>query len=712
MTSTGDAIPMGKELLLEIGTEEIPAAFLPKAIQDMKTLITKEFDERLIRHGRIKAMATPRRLCLYVDNVSENQDDQIIEKMGPAKRVAFDEMGNPTKAAIGFARGQGIDIAELETITIEKGEYICSRKKITGENTQVLLSTLLPEFITSIPFKKSMRWMNLEIRFARPIHWILAIFGGEIIPFQIENISSGNMTCGHRFMSPGFFEVAGFNDYIKKTKENFVIVDPDERRKIISKEAKKAACEVSGNILGNKDLLEEVTFLVEYPSVVCGSFDKEYLKLPKEVLITSMMKHQKYFPVIDDNANLLPYFITINNTITRDPSVVARGNEKVIRARLADARFFFEEDRKIPLDKKLDDLKNVVFHSLLGTSYEKVMRFRELALYITDKINPAISDNVYRAATLCKADLETQMIYEFPELQGVMGREYALIAGEDPTVAKAIYEHYLPISAGGNLPETDEGSIVSIADKLDTIVGCFGVNLIPTGTADPYALRRQSLGIINIILNKDYPLQLEDLIDKNISILGDKLKRSPGEIKLDVRDFLKGRFENQLISQGHPYDVVDAVLVGGISDIAGCLKRITAMEEFKSHSDFEPLAIAFKRVGNIIKGFEDGSVNTTLFNTNEEKELHNTFLEIKDKVSAYIDQENYRESLIEMSRLRKPVDSFFNAILVMSEDEKIRFNRLSLLEEISALFHRVADFSRIVTENAATKVDRLQAEDC
>ncbi|MCD6152762.1 MAG: glycine--tRNA ligase subunit beta [Syntrophobacterales bacterium] len=690
---------MGKELLLEIGTEEIPADFLPKAIKDMETLITKEFDKRRIRHGQIKAMAAPRRLCLCVENVAEKQEDQIIEKMGPAKRVAFDEMGNPTKAATGFAKGQGIDISELETIITEKGEYICSRKKMAGENTKVLLSSLLPEFITSIPFKKSMRWMDLEIRFARPIHWILAIFGGEIIPFKIENISSGNMTCGHRFMSPRFFEIAGFNDYIKKTKENFVIVDPDERRKIISEEARKAARGVSGNTLDNEDLLEEVTFLVEYPSVVCGSFDKEYLKLPKEVLITSMMKHQKYFPVIDDNGKLLPYFITINNTVTRDPSVVARGNEKVIRARLADARFFFEEDQKIPLDKKLDDLKNVVFHSLLGTSYEKVIRFRELALYIADKINPAIRDNVHRAATLCKADLETQMIYEFPELQGVMGREYALIAGENPTVAKAIYEHYLPTSAGGNLPETDEGSIISIADKIDTIAGCFGVNLIPTGTADPYALRRQSLGVINIILSKNYPLQLEDLIEKSISILGDKLKRSPGKIKSDVLDFLKGRFENQLILQGHSYDVVDAVLVEGVSNITGCLKKITAMEEFKSHPDFEPLAIAFKRVGNIIKGFENGSVNITLFNTSEEKDLYDTFLEIKDKVGAYIDQGKYRESLIEMSRLRKPVDSFFDAILVMSEDEKIRFNRLSLLEEISRLFHMVADFSRIVTEN-------------
>ncbi|MEA1935345.1 MAG: glycine--tRNA ligase subunit beta, partial [Thermodesulfobacteriota bacterium] len=621
----------------------------------MKRIIKDEFSENKITHGEVRTMATPRRLLLHVADVVEKQEDQIIEKLGPAKRVAFDENGNPTKAAIGFARGQGIDISETEIITTEKGEYICARKKITGKETKSILPDLLVKFITSIPFQKSMRWSNLELRFARPIHWILAIFGGEIIPFKIENISSSNMSRGHRFMSSQPFEVKSFDEYLKKIRENFVIVDPEERKAIILEEAMKAARDVSGNILENEDLLEEVTFLVEYPSIVRGSFEKEYLELPKEVLTTSMMSHQKYFPVTDETGSLLPYFITINNTVARNPAAVAAGNEKVIRARLADARFFFEEDRKIPLDTKLDELKDVVFHSLLGTSYEKVTQFRELAIYITDKTNPALKDNVYRAATLCKADLEMQMIYEFPELQGIMGREYALIQGEDPIVSKAIYEHYLPTAAGGDLPETDEGAIISIADKLDTIVGFFGINLIPTGTADPYALRRQALGVINIILNKNYPLNLEDLINKSISILGDKLKRTPEEIKSDVLDFFKGRFENQLMSQGHPYDVVDAVLSVDAAEIVSSFKKINAMENFKTHADFEPLAITFKRVGNIIKGFKDGSVDPSLFDTNEEKNLYDAFLEIKEKASAHIDNGNDQEALIEMARLRKPV---------------------------------------------------------
>ena len=688
---------MGKELLIEIGTEEIPAAFLPKAIKDMEEIIRKEFSNKRIGHGDIKAMATPRRLCLCVANLSNRQEDQVIEKIGPAKRVAFDEKGNPTKAATGFAAGQGIDVSEIEIIKTEKGEYICARKKIAGEDTKSLLPDVLKKFILSIPFKKSMRWSDLEIRFARPIHWILAIYGDETIPFVIGNIASGDRSYGHRFMSPKSFKVKNLKDYITKCKKHFIIVDPDERRKIILEETQKVAESVNGKIFYTEDLLETVTYLVEYPTAVCGSYEKEYLKLPKELLTTAMISHQKYFPVVNDKGNLLPYFITINNTLARDPSLVARGNEKVIRARLADAKFFFEEDQKKPLDKHFEKLNQVVFHTQLGTSYEKVMQFRKLALYMADQVNPALKETVDRTAILAKADLETQMVCEFTELQGIMGREYALIAGENPVVAKAIYEHYLPTAAGGELPETDEGAIVSIADKIDTIVGFFGVNLIPTGTADPYALRRQAIGIINIILNKQYSLELKSLIEESLSILGNKLKRPPEEIKTDVLEFFKGRFENQLISQGHPYDVVDAVLETGASDIVQSLKKIEAMETFKSHKDFEPLAIAFKRVGNIIKDFKNGSVDPTKFETDEERNLYAAFLRSKENVVNNIKYSDYQSVFMELATLRKPVDDFFNKVLVMAKDDAIRFNRLSLLKEISEMFHMIADFSKIVT---------------
>ena len=688
---------MGKELLLEIGTEEIPAAFLPKALKDMEEMIRKALAESRIPYGEVRTMGTPRRLFLNVTTVAERQEDQIVEKLGPARRVAFNAEGNPSPAALGFARGQGIPVSALETASTEKGEYICARKKIIGEATETLLPAILTKLIAGIPFRKSMRWSDLEFRFARPIHWLLALYNGRIIPFRIGNIESGNISRGHRFMNPVSFPVVSLENYLAETRKHFVIADPAERKKIIREETEKAAAAVGGRVLQNEELLETVAYLTEYPTVVCGSFDKDYLKLPQEVLITTMISHQKYFPVLDDRGNLLPHFLTINNTLARDPAVVRRGNEKVLRARLADARFFFEADRKIPLDTRVLDLKKVIFHSLLGTSYEKVMRFRKLAGWIADRIRPTLTISVERTAFLAKADLDTQMVGEFAELQGIMGREYALLSGENPIVARAIYEHYLPTGAGGELPETDEGAIVSIADKLDTICGFFGVGLIPTGTADPYALRRQALGIINIILKKRYPLALDGLIDESLAILGPLLKRPLGETRNAVLEFFQGRFENQLISQGHPYDIVDAVLANGIQDLVRAWEKIRAMEAFKSHPDFQPLAIAFKRVVNIIRDFQNGAVNPVLFADPEERNLHAAFLQIRQSVLAHISGGDYSSALVEMARLREPVDAFFDAVLVMAEEKKIRFNRLSLLREISTLFHDVADFSRIVT---------------
>jgi len=689
---------MGKELLLEIGTEEIPAAFLPKACRDMEEMIRREFASSRIAHGPVRTMATPRRLVLYVADLAERQEDQVIEKMGPAKKVAYDEKGNPTKAALGFAKGQGIDLCDMETIRTDKGEYLFARKRIPGERTADLLPALLAGFIPAIPFRKSMRWSNLSLRFARPIHWIVALFGGEIVPFRLETIASGNTSRGHRFMAPESFPVKDFADYLAKTKEHFVIVDPEERKRTILAEAQKSAEAVGGSVLRNEDLLETVTFLVEYPSAVCGGFDREFLELPKEVLITSMMSHQKYFPVVDADGNLLPHFVTINNTLARDPSVVARGNEKVIRARLSDARFFFEADQKIPLERRVEDLKRVTFHTLLGTSYDKVQRFRKLAAWIAGRLAPAGADRIDRAAMLAKADLDTQMVGEFAELQGIMGREYALLAGEDPLVARAIHEHYLPTSAGGSLPETDEGAIVSIADKTDTLCGFFGVGLMPTGTADPYALRRQALGVINIILAKGYILPLDSLFDESLAGLRPLLKRPEEEIRKDLMEFFRGRLESQLLSQGHPYDVVDAVLAIGFENLVAVNEKILAMESFKSDADFQPLATAFKRVVHIIRGFHGGAVDPGLF-TAEEKNLHETFLKIRDSVSNLISRGDYSRALSELARLREPVDSFFEAVLVMAEDDKVRFNRLSLLEEIATLFHGVADFSKIVTES-------------
>jgi len=690
---------MNNELLFEIGTEEIPAGFLSKAVVDMEEIIRKSLTEKRIAFDGIRCLATPRRLVLTIADLAQKQDDQTVEKMGPAKRAAFDESGQPTKAALGFARGQEVEVSELETITTDKGEYLGVRKTITGQPTAGLLPEILTSFMLSIPFRKSMRWGARSLRFARPVHWLVALYGGKVVPFKIEDIESGNTSRGHRFMSPVSFTVNGFSDYLEKARENFVIVDPEERKKLILEEAQKEAQAAGGRLFYDEELLEAISFIVEYPVVVRGGFDGEYLTLPQEVLTTTMISHQKYFPVVDDKGKLLPFFIAVSNTKARDLSVVAAGNERVLRARLADASFFFEEDRKVPLEERVESLKKVVFHTQLGTSHKKVMRFRRLAVKIAAalKVRPAVKKNVDRAALLAKADLESLMVGEFAELQGIMGREYALLAGEDPACANAIYEHYLPVVAGGRLPASDEGAIVGIADKMDTIAGFFGVGLPPTGTADPYALRRQSLGIINIILSKQYALSLNFLIDESLTLLKDTLKKPASDAKKDVLDFFRGRLQHQLISQGYAYDTVEAVLSADMDDLLVVIEKIKALEDFRKNPEFEPVSVAFKRVDNILKDFKGGRADVNLLAHDAEIQLFSALDDIKTRVEKNIAEKDFIGALNKLAALRPAVDAFFDHVMVMDKDEQIRLNRLSLLSEISCLFHKIADFSKIVT---------------
>ncbi|MFA5757509.1 MAG: glycine--tRNA ligase subunit beta [Smithellaceae bacterium] len=688
---------MSNELLFEIGTEEIPAGFLSKAVVDMEEMIRKALTEKRIAFESVHCLATPRRLVLHIADVAPKQADQIVEKMGPARKAAFDENGRPTKAALGFARGQGLEIAELETVTTDKGEYLCARKTIAGQPTADLLPDILKNFLVSIPFRKSMRWSAYDLRFARPIHWLLALYGGKIVPLKVEDIESGNTSRGHRFMSPEAFAVDGFEDYLAKARKHFVIPDPAERKEFILEEAQKAAAEAGGKLFYTEDLLETVTFIVEYPVIIRGGFDPNYLQIPKEVLTTTMIAHQKYFPVVDNAGKLLPCFIAVSNTRARNPEVVARGNERVLQARLADASFFFEEDKKIPLESRVESLKKVVFHTLLGTSHKKVMRFRKLAVKIASKVKPSVKKNVDRAALLAKADLESLMVGEFSELQGIMGREYALLAGEKPEIADAIYEHYLPIVAGGDLPRTDEGAIVGIADKMDTIVGFFAVGMPPTGTADPYALRRQALGVINIILSRRYELGLNFLIDECLAALKDVLKKPAEDVKKDVLEFFRGRLQNQLISQSYAYDTVDAVLAADIDQLVLVIEKIQALQAFRANPEFEPLSIAFKRIDNILKDFRGGSVDVNLLSLDAEIKLFANFENIGTRVEKGIAEKDFTAALNRLAALRTPVDAFFESVMVMDNDEKIRFNRLSLLADISALFHKIADFSKIVT---------------
>ena len=686
---------MAKELFLEIGTEEIPAGFLPKAMADLERMITREFETARLEFGAIRTLATPRRLALAVAEVAEEQPTRKIEAMGPAKKIAFDADGKPTKAAIGFARGQGLEVDDLRLVETDKGEYLFAEKEETGRPTAELLAEILPRLVKDLPFKKSMRWKDLDVRFARPMHWIVALFGGEVVPFTFGNLESGNRSRGHRFMAPEEFTVAGLDGWLEQCRSRFVIADHAERKELIRGQVEQTAREAGGQVSMDEGLLDEVTYLVEDPTPLCGTFEEKYLQLPPELLVTSMREHQRYFTVEDGQGKLLNKFITISNTRAEDPEVVVKGNERVIRARLADAMFFWEEDQKVTLESHLDELKNVIYQAKLGTSYEKVQRFTQLAVSLAERFDPEAKALTERAATLAKCDLETKMVYEFPELQGIMGREYARLEGEDPRVCRAIHEHYLPTQAGGELPGDRVGAFVSLADKIDTVCGCFGVGLIPTGTADPYALRRNAIGILNIILAKRYALNIPEFVGQSLDLLAPKLTRARPEVQADVVEFIRLRLVNMLTARGFPGDVVEAVLAARFDEPGDAVARVEALADLKGADDFEQLAVAFKRVVNIIKGGVDTPLEQQLFEADCERALAEAVGKARKQLEAQVAAGDYRAALQTIAGLRQPVDDFFEGVMVMAEDERVRANRLALLTGVAGLFADIADFTRI-----------------
>ena len=688
---------MTRTLLFEIGTEEIPAGFMEPALSFMERYITRAFNTQRVDHGDIITMGTPRRLVLMAKDVAETQRDKVEEVMGPPAKVAFDEAGNPTKAALGFAKGQGVAVEDLKVKETPKGAYVYVLKEEKGGQTMELLPGILEQLVRSIPFKKSMRWGNRDIRFARPIHWFLALFGEEVVEFEIEGIKSGRITYGHRFLAPDPIELARPEDYMEAMEKARVVVDHKARRASIWEQVQREAARVGGVPQEDEDLLDEVNFLVEYPVATCGTFDQEFLELPPEVLITPMKEHQKYFPVFDREGKLMNHFVVVNNILTDDMDLITQGNERVLRARLADARFFFQEDKETPLMDMFEKLKDVVFQEKLGTSYEKVMRFRQLALFMAEKVAPDKKDLVDRTALLCKADLESQMVYEFPELQGVMGREYARIQGEPREVYLGIYEHYLPRFAGDELPTTVTGALVGIADRIDTIVGCFGIGLIPTGSEDPYGIRRDTLGIIHVILSQGFRLSLGELIDKALEILGDKVERDPRQVKEEVLNFLRQRLYHLWISEGFRQDLVDAVLSAGFDDLVATKKRLEALVAFSQDPNFEALMTTFKRVVNILPpDFTRDQVDPQLLTKEEEKALYQALLQLEGKAEELVAQEDYLEALKTIATLKEKVDAFFDGVLVMDKDEAIKNNRLALLKRIARLFTGIADLSKVV----------------
>ena len=681
---------MSKDLLLEIGTEEVPAHVMPHLLDDLKRLASNMLAERRLAYENLRTIGTPRRTALLVTGLAERQEDVRTETRGPSVAIAFDAEGNPTKAGAGFARGQGIDPSAL----IQRDGYVYASVHEKGAETAQLLTELLPELIRAIPLPNSMRWGDLDFRFIRPIRWIVALYGTEVVPFTLANVTSGNTSRGHRTLAPQDFVIASPADYEAACEKAYIIVDQERRRAMITEQIAAVAKDCSGTAEITPDLLEEVLYLVEYPTALSGSFEEKYLALPAEAVITPMRDHQRYFPVKAEDGSLLPVFITVRNGGKEYLDVVAHGNERVLRARLADAQFFFDEDRKKSLAEHREKLKTVVFQQGLGSMYEKTERLMGLVTAIVEDL--ADDDAAYemmaldaqRAAELSKADLVTGMVTEFTELQGIMGREYALLDGEKPEVACAIDEQYMPRFAGDELPQSDLGFALSVADKIDNIVGTFSRGKIPTGSQDPFALRRQALGLVLMLIEWKSGLLLGDLVEEACDLyeLNDVAR---DKMQTDVADFIRLRLKNVLTERGVRYDVQEAVLTD-VDCVADVPVRAAYVERLLASDGAEALVQAFVRVGNIARAAEIGTVDAALFTAQEEGALLAAY---ENVVAVRAEAE---DPLAAEQTLAKAIDAFFDAVMVMDKDERIKKNRLTLLKAVDNYLLWTADYSKIV----------------
>ncbi|MDE2179654.1 MAG: glycine--tRNA ligase subunit beta [candidate division NC10 bacterium] len=687
---------MTQDLLFEIGTEEIPSSYVTSALKDLEAQACRLFEEQRITFSGVRTFGTPRRLTLHVERLEQSQGDLVREVVGPARAAAFDPDGRPTKAALGFARAQGVPVENLRVKTLDRGEYVVAALVERGARLEEMLPTLLPRLITSLSFPKSMRWGQGTFRFVRPIRWLIALYGGRVIPFEIDGITSGSKTCGHRFLSRGQIRVRSFQDYIEKLEERYVIVNQHRRRQLVTRLAEEAAATVGGKPVFDDELVEMVTCLVEYPTVVCGRFEREYLTLPRDVIMTPMRKHQRYFPVTDDAGKLLPYFVAISNMKAKDMDLIRAGNERVLRARLKDAAFFYKEDRRVRLRERVPQLKGITFQERLGTMFEKTGRLAELTAYLAEQIAPHLAHDAGRAAQLCKADLVTMMVKEFPSLQGVMGREYAQLSGEPAVVAQAIEEHYLPRFAGDRLPESLVGALVGLADRLDTICGCFGIGLVPTGSEDPYALRRLGQGVVQILLNVGIDLPLSQPIRKSLELFGDRLTLPRERVAQEVMGFLAARLQAILMERGVPGDLVEAALSVDAERVSDAGKRAEALAAFKRETDFTELAVAFKRVIRILpKGFSK-SVDPRRFVSSAERALHGEATTLRAETERLVQAGDYVRALQLIAAIRPIVDMFFEEVLVMAEDRDLQENRLAILKEVADLFGGIANFSKVM----------------
>ena len=687
------------ELLFEIGVEELPPSFVRPALGAIEEKMAAGLKDARLDCSRIRTFGTPRRLAVLVHGLAGKQSEMSEVVFGPPASVAFDKSGNPTKAALGFAKRYGVDVSELRAEKTDKGDYVCADVTYRGEAAAAVVPGVLLAVLNGVPFPKTMKWEESQTLFARPVRWLVALLDGDIVELAWANLKAGRNTRGHRFLSPGEFAIKAPGDYVKALEDAHVVADHEERKRLISAMVEEAAASAGGHLVEDEELLETVTFEVEYPLAVLGSFDPEFLDMPGEVVRMAMKEHQNFFSMGDGRGNLLPRFVAVANTASDPEGFILRGNERVLEARLADALFYWQEDKKTGLEAMAGGLDRVVWQEALGTLAEKSDRIARLARSVSEMTGLSDAACVERTARLAKADLTSLMVREkeFSSLQGYMGGKYAEASGEGSGVSDGIYEHYLPRFADDILPETECGIVVALADKADTLAGCFGVGLIPTGSEDPYALRRQATGIARILIEKEIHLSLGEVFREAIRLYGDKLTGEAAELEASLVDFLRQRVQTHLTERGFRYDLVAAVLDVGIDDPALIMKRIAAVEEFERHERFPSLLTAFKRAHNITRGGFEGDPDPGLFEDEAEKDLNKTYSGLLDDYEAYMKEMDFKGALDLLSGLSAPIDVFFDRVMVMAEDEALKTNRLRLLSRITHLFLAIANFSKLET---------------
>ncbi len=697
------------DCLIELGTEELPPKNLKSLSEDFAKLVSQALNDAGLTAASVEVYATPRRLGLLMRDMPTQQADQIVEKRGPALQAAFDKEGNPSKAAQGFARGCGVEVGDLLQRETDKGTWLYFEKNEIGLSLAKILPEVVATAINKLPIAKRMRWGDQAVEFVRPVKWLVMMIGSTVVEGEVLGVRSSNQSQGHRFHAPGHITFSAASDYVAcLANEGKVVASFDERKEIIRKQIEESAANLGGVAHIEEALLNEVTGLVEFPVAVCGTFDAEFLSIPTEALVMTMQDNQKYCALFDQQGALLPNFITISNIDSKQPEMVAKGNERVIRPRFADARFFFEQDQKHPLSQHSEQLDKVVFQNKLGSIGDKSRRIAKLAVSIAKQIG-ADEDQVERAAQLCKCDLMTQMVGEFPKLQGLMGRYYAKFDEEPKLVSDAIEQHYWPKFSGDQLPGNDVAQCVALADRLDSLVGIFGIGQKPSGVKDPFALRRAALSVVRILIEKDLSLDLIQLCSQACEGLADKF--DAGSVVDDVSDYIFDRLRAYYQEQGIGFDIVDAVISSKPPILRDCDRRVQAVNQFQSNAAAIALAAANKRIANILKkqvtdrnvenGVEKGqtnqnlAINETLFEAAAEKQLFQQLVGLQGKVDALFAEGEYLQGLNELASLRPVVDQFFDDVMVMVDDQAIKENRLALLGRLLNCFRQVADFSRI-----------------